>query len=221
MFYFPIVYFFLLYLELQRSDDDADSALWVCSSAGAAQRQASKMRQARASNFHSPHSLWPAGCRLLHFQPALLLNAPNSQIIGETQSVLATYSYVLDSISVRKLFIGCQVPSVLISNTDLYDPQPPSEMLRELRVCQSGVSGVLPVVVVCSCFPWPFGRRSSEMTFAKSKVAWAALNGALRWWKRYTLRASVCCARITGTVMCTNCPASKVVRRHTHIIQQL
>lgn len=127
MFYFPIVYFFLLYLELQRSDDAADSALWVCSCAGAAQRQASKMRQARAS-FHSPHSLWPAGCRLLHFQPALLLNAPNSQIIGVTQSVFATYSSVPDSISVRKLFIGCQVPSAQCFNLqylDLYEPRPP------------------------------------------------------------------------------------------------
>lgn len=55
----------------------------------------------------------------------------------------------------------------------------PSEMWWELRVCQAGVSGVLPVVVVCSSFPWPFSRRSSEMTFAKSKVAWAALYGAL------------------------------------------
>lgn len=214
MFYFPIVYFFLLYLELQSSDDDADNALWVCSSAGAAQRQASKMRQAQASNFHSPHSLWPVSCRLLHFQPALLLNAPKSQkTIGVTKSL---FPYVHPS--TLSLTPWNQMPTVFMSKVlpqlELW-PSPlrptTTEMWWGLRVCQAGVSGVLPVAVVCSCFPWSISRRSSEMTFAKSKVAWAALNGALRS-RRDTLRASGCCARITGTVMCTNCPASKVVR---------
>lgn len=75
---FPVLFcFFLLYLELQRSDDDADSALWVCSSAGAAQRYPPSNQKGgtRKHAIPTPHSLWPVGCG-----PLPTLNQPSSQM---------------------------------------------------------------------------------------------------------------------------------------------
>lgn len=69
-------------------------------------------------------------------------------------------------------------------------------------------------LLVCTCLTWPFSERSSEvMTFAWSKVTQAEYymvhcGGG----NRPTPHARICCACITGTITCTNCQASQVVR---------
>lgn len=175
---FPVLFcFFLLYLELQRSDDDADSALWVCSSAGAAQRYPPSNQKGgtRKHAIPTPHSLWPVGCG-----PLLTLNQPSSQMPPNLRrNWLLNLAYLSSTLSYS--MTNALLPNVFTSQCShwllwsLNSPQTPPFLFWETRywVCASLVLQVFcQGMLVCSCFTWPFSERSSKiLTSATSKVA--------------------------------------------------
>lgn len=194
---FPVLFCFsLLYLELQRSDDDADSALWVCSSAGAAQRYPpsnQKGGKRKHATPNPPQSPWPVGCG-----PLPTHNQPRSQVPPNLR-----HNWLLKTIfclpsqmhSVAKYFIGSfqnalrlNVSHWLVLQSQQPLPRLYSEMISGWRACASLVLQVFCLgLLVCSCFTWPFSERSSEaLTFARRKVTQAALHGALWWWRQQT-----------------------------------
>lgn len=121
-----------------------------------------KCDEREQSNFHSPHSLWPASCR----PPLSTSLAPKCSQISNNWCNTNYFIYIQPSAVFHPAQCFQLQTKICMTST----PRPlPLEMLRELRVCQSGVSDVLRVVVVCSCFPWPFGRRSSEMTLPRAR----------------------------------------------------
>lgn len=166
LFIFPILFcFFLLYLELQRSDD-ADSALWVCSSAGAAQRYPPSHKKAESASLRpkTPYSLWPVGCG-----PLPTPNQPRSQM----------------PLNLRHFWLKKNKTFLLIQSKMTSNCSPASatgwpplsfwDALWVLSVCQSGqvfCKGLL----VCS---WSSASAAAKWP---CNVTQTALYGAL-WWR--------------------------------------
>lgn len=164
--------FFLLYLELQRSDDDADNALWVCSSAGAAQRYPPGDQKGGTRKHATPTPLTPFGLLVADLSPLTTSLAPKcsqiSDIIGFWKSL--TLSCTISPFylfSDTWLFIGCIFPNAPTSQFShwLIPQSPPSysEILYGCWVCASLVLQVFcQGLLVCSGLTWPFSERSSE-----------------------------------------------------------
>ncbi len=121
------------------------------------------------------------------------------------------------------------MPLVLTSHCSHWlMPQPPLlspllfwDTLWVLSVCQSGVAGVLPGVVGLQRSYLAIQRaqqRSIDLCFgARSREQRYMVHCGGGGGKRHTPRACVCCACITGTITCTNCPTSQVVRYNAHM----
>lgn len=167
-----------------------------------------KCDEREQSNFHSPHSLWPSSCR----PPLSTSLAPKSSQISNNWYNTKDFCYIqLSAVIHPAQCFHLQTMICMTFAPSLWDVMGAEEFAS--LVFQMFCQWLLSAAVS----PGHSAGAAAKWLFAKSKVAWAALNGALHWWRRDTLHASVCCACITGTVTCTNCPASKVVRCHAHI----
>lgn len=111
---FPGLFCFsLLYLELQRSDDDAD-ALWVYSSAGAAQRYPPSDQNGGKRKHATPTPFIPFGLLVADLSPFRTSLAPNGPQISEsigiwknTYFLIYTKYFLLIQWCQLLLFIGC------------------------------------------------------------------------------------------------------------------
>lgn len=128
LFIFPILFCFSFFdLELQHSDD-AGSALWVCSSAGAAQRCPPSNQNGGKRKQCEPHTLTPFGQLVADLSPITTSLAPKcpsiSDRIGFSKALIFTET--MSPIQSR-WFIGCLFPNASHVNVpvhSLVDPRP-------------------------------------------------------------------------------------------------
>lgn len=154
-----------------------------------------------------------------HSKPASLPNAPTSQTwLAFEKNSLCHVQLNLYANSVYWLFPNAHTTNITVE--PLVDPARPLLYPSEIY---KGAECVPVWWSRCSargCWSAAVLDGHSASAAAKwwpanGKVKQTALYGALWWWQ--TPRPCVCCACITGTITCTNCPVSQVVRYHAHI----
>lgn len=215
--------FFLLYLELQRSDD-ADSALWVYSSARAAQRYPLSNHKGNKRKHATPTPLTPFGLLVADLSPVLTSLAPKCSRISDTIGFWRNPLFDMYS----KKTSGCllavpppQIPHVLTSQCRqwlIY--QSPHNAPFNLRYFMGAgcvpvwCAGILPGVVGLQLSHLAIQRaqqRSNDLCQEQghaSSIIWCIVVVVVVATDTHTPRACVCCACITGTIACPNCPAS-------------
>lgn len=141
--FFLFCLFFLLCLKLQRSDDDdAENALWVCSSAGAAQRHHPSERNGGKRVRAIPTPLTPFGLLVVdppHLKPASLLKTPPKKIsdnigFSKKNNSERNSEKQIDFVGKRS-FIGfwfANAPPLVATGYTSPPPTPPSP-LRQIR----------------------------------------------------------------------------------------
>lgn len=182
--FFLFCLFFLLYLKLQRSDDDAENALWVCSSAGAAQRHHPSEWNGGKRVRAIPTPLTPFG--LLVVDPPL--NQPRSRRppqkisdnIGFSKKKTIHFDecvYFMEKWSSIGYWLLISKHPLSPCSHRLHFPLKSPPLWDRSGGSSVSQSGAAWWMLVCSCLTWPLKRRASEETgdLARRKVTQAAL----------------------------------------------
>lgn len=221
MVIFPVLFCFsLLYLELQRSDDDdADSALWVCSSAGAAQRYPPSNQKGGMRKRATPTPFIPFGLLVADLSPLTTSLAPKcskSQSSLDFTTISSAFFLLISVIERQEAFWSFK--NALRLHCLMY-PLP-------FLVWNIFLDAECVPVWCCrfsarGCWSAAVAPGHSASAAERRKPLPAARSCEQRYMvhcgggNRSTQRASVCCACITGTITCTNCPTSQVVRKYS------
>lgn len=178
-----------------------------------------KWRQARASDSHTPHSLWLVGCGP-STKPASLPKTPpknlrQHRLFKKKQSILtsASTSWRNDlPLAIGFSFPNTPSPPVATGCTSPSSPLH-SETDRGGRVWASLALPGGCWSAVASPGHWSGAQAKKRATLPGARSR-RRHYGALRWLcrQRHAPRAHVCCACITGAVTRTECPASSVGR---------